>query len=164
MPGPPNFQPIRLLDLGCGCKFSYWMTNSVVPDQLVSSDEANWSGYTPFTKEWHIQRCGISGTSRTGLFIFIHWDPCHWLTSHFIVRKPIVTLLTFLVFFCTCFIPHSFYYCHVFIYHTMCFSFFSTFYTLPNDSGGILWFHVRGPCVCLYVHLSSVCPYLSSGW
>ena len=34
-----NFQPIRLLDPGCWYKFTYWMTNSVDPDQL-----ANWSG------------------------------------------------------------------------------------------------------------------------
>ena len=33
-----NFQPIRLLDLGCCYKFTYLMANSVDPDQLASSE------------------------------------------------------------------------------------------------------------------------------
>ena len=34
-----NFQPIRLLDPGYGCKFTYLMTNSAYPDQLASSSQ-----------------------------------------------------------------------------------------------------------------------------
>ena len=49
-----NFQPIRLLDPGCWYKLTYFVTNSVGPDQLASgvdpdqlaSEEANWSGST----------------------------------------------------------------------------------------------------------------------
>ena len=35
-----NFQPIRLLDQGCWYRFTFWMANSAVLDQLASS-EAN---------------------------------------------------------------------------------------------------------------------------
>ena len=49
----PNFQSIRLLDLGCWYEFTYWMANSADPDQLASS-EANWSGSTLFAKVGHI--------------------------------------------------------------------------------------------------------------
>ena len=29
-----------------------------------------------------------------------------------------------------------------------------SYYTPPNDSGGVLWFHVGCPCVCLSICLS----------
>ena len=44
-----NFQPIRLIDLGCLYKFTYFVTNSANPDQLAS-EEANWSRSTLFAK------------------------------------------------------------------------------------------------------------------
>ena len=49
-----NWQPIRLLDLGCWYKFRYWMTSSEDPDQLASS-EANWSGSTLFANAGYIR-------------------------------------------------------------------------------------------------------------
>ena len=33
-------------------------------------------------------------------------------------------------------------------------SLLDAFYNLPYDSGGVLWFHVGCPCVCLSVHIS----------
>ena len=44
-----NFQPVRLLDPVCWYKFTYLITNSADPDQLVS-EEANWSGSALFDK------------------------------------------------------------------------------------------------------------------
>ena len=49
-----NFQPIRLLYLGCLYKFTFLMINSADRDQLASS-EANWSGSTLFAKAGHIR-------------------------------------------------------------------------------------------------------------
>ena len=31
------------------------------------------------------------------------------------------------------------------------------YYTPPDDSGGVLWFHVGCPCVCLSISSSSIC-------
>ena len=40
-----NFQPIRLLDPSCSYKLKYLMTNSVDPDQLVSSEATVCKGW-----------------------------------------------------------------------------------------------------------------------
>ena len=38
------------------------------------------------------------------------------------------------------------------------------FYTLPHDSGRVLWFHVGRPCVCPFVHQSYVRPSVFCFW
>ena len=48
-----NCWPTRLSDPGCWYKFTYWIPNSLDPDQLASS-EANLFGSTLFAKTDHI--------------------------------------------------------------------------------------------------------------
>ena len=51
-----------LIQIQCGHKFIYWMTNSADPDQLAS-EEANWSGSTLFANTAYIRAQQDKGLS-----------------------------------------------------------------------------------------------------
>ena len=55
-----NFQPVRLLDLSCLYRLTYFMTNSTDPDQLASEE----------LDLQCLQRQGISGFSRTSVNMY----------------------------------------------------------------------------------------------
>ena len=60
------YQKPRLSNL-IGWKFIYLMTNSASPDQLASSSEASWSGYTLFAKTGH----AVFSKRRVNLYHFL---------------------------------------------------------------------------------------------